>query len=235
MLDLLLPAKPAFQPSAFSGLVADYDPGQLARLTFNGAKVASLGNAWAPGTPAALAQATSALQPLFIGAACNGRAALQFDATTYIKAAFTLAQPCTVLLVARSDSFVTSKNFCDGGTTGDSMDVLTTTNAGGGAGPNRVGMYAGANYANPQTIIDGTWYVICAVFNGASSFLEVSGVQGAAANAGSGTPGGLSLGAGPTGLFALACSIARACVWNTALTSAQVSEAVRRARAQYRI
>lgn len=235
MLDLLLPAKPAFQPSAFSGLVADYDPGQLARLTFNGAKVASLGNAWAPGTPAALAQATSALQPLFIGAACNGRAALQFDATTYIKAAFTLAQPCTVLLVARSDSFVSSRVFCDGAAAGDTMDVLTTTNGGGGPGPNRVGLYAGASYVNPQTVVDMTWYAICAVFNGSSSFIEVNGAQGGTGSAGSATPGGLTLGASPLGAFGLACTIARACVWNTPLTSAQVSEAVRRARAQYRI
>ena len=234
MLDLLLFPKPAFRPSMFSGLVADYDPGQLGKITFNGSKVAALANAYAPGASVALAQGTSALQPLFIGSACNGAPALQFDSTTYVKALFTLAQPCTVLLVARSDSFVSSKNFCDGGTV-DGMDVLTTTNAGGGAGPNRVGLYSGTSYTNPQTIVDGTWYAICGVFNGASSLMEANGAQGAAANAGSNTPGGLTLGAEANGTNGLACSIARACVWNTALTSAQVSDAVRRARAQYRI
>ena len=234
MLDLLLFPKPAFRPSMFSGLVADYDPGQLGKITFNGSKVAALANAYAPGASVALAQGTSALQPLFIGSACNGAPALQFDSTTYVKALFTLAQPCTTLIVARSDTFVGSRQFADGNTQ-DTMDILTTTNAGGGSGPNRVGLYAGAAYANPQTIADGAWYAICGVFNGVSSFIEVSGAQGVASNAGSASPGGLTLGAGGSGGFGLACTIARACVWNTALTSAQVSDAVRRARAQYRI
>jgi hypothetical protein len=195
--------------------------------TFNGSKITTLRNAYAPGTSVALTQGTSALQPLYVGGACNGKPALQFDATTYIKAAFTLAQPATVLLVARCDTFVASRNFFDGGAQ-DAMIGITS------AGP-KVGMYSGVGYANALSFTTGIWFAASFVFNGASSIMNLNGTAGAAADVGSGTPGGLSLGASPLGNFGLACTIARTCVYNVAFTAAQAAESVRRLQAQYRV
>ena len=69
------------------------------------------------------------LTALDYGVAMAGLAkqgSLQFDGTTYIKAAWTQAQPVSILLVARCDTFVSSRDFCDGGATTDSDDFLGT-------------------------------------------------------------------------------------------------------------
>jgi len=121
-----------------------------------------------------------------------GSAQMLFDGTAgYMKAAFTLAQPTTVYLVGKQITWVDNRYLIDGLTGSRSVIRQTVSTP-------RLGLYAGAALDTVSGWAVGAAGVITAVFNGASSSLQVDGNAPLSGNAGTQSANGLTVGALPT-------------------------------------
>lgn len=133
-------------------------------------------------------QATEAYKPLYKGRDANGRAAVLFDGSNdYMDAAGvpSTAQPTTVALVFKQTVSGGVRHIIDGITA--RQVVYTFANA--------VTAYAGSSRAItvPLTIPTG-WMMMVGVFNGASSFFRVNGLQTTPATPGTGAMQGIRIG-----------------------------------------
>lgn len=120
----------------------------------------------------------------------NGYPSIRFDGVDDIlQALYTLAQPQTVLLVAKQlviGGANTHDFICSGG---DDYAGLAQDDA------PRHYLYKGLNATlGTGVVIDSQWGLLTLVFNGTSNALRVNGVQESTYDAAAGDPGGLTLG-----------------------------------------
>lgn len=138
-----------------------------------------------------LVQATGSAQPT---AQADG--SVLFDGSNdYMNtAAFALAQPLTVYLVMKQVTWggAGQAHFIDGAAN-NTMAIWAE-----GSTP-AIDAYAGARIGNNYNLAVDTWGVVCAVFNGASSLLQVDDTTPTTGDCGSGIAGGIALGAAYAG------------------------------------
>lgn len=116
------------------------------------------------------------------------RASVFFDgAAHYMKATFTLNQPETVYLVVKQVSWTGTDVIMDGNGYASMLLEQRT------ASP-RIDQYGGAYAGNVSDLTVGARGVICSVFNGASSSLQINLNTAATGNAGAANGGGFTLG-----------------------------------------
>lgn len=136
------------------------------------------------GNSNALLQGTDAKRP-----ALQGDGTILFNGTShFLKCnAFTLVQPETIYLVFKQVSWTDADHICNG----DSANVALFQS---GFTP-RLSMFAGSSTGNNTNLAVGTYGVVAAVFNGASSLTQVNNTAPSTGNAGASNPGGFTLGA----------------------------------------
>ncbi len=107
--------------------------------------------------------------------------------------AFTLNQPETVYFLIKQITWGNDLRFCDGNS---NFTMLVNQQT---ATP-QISMYAtGAQVANNSNLALNTWGVVAAVFNGASSSLQVNNTTATTGYPGAGNAGGFTLGANSDG------------------------------------
>lgn len=160
--------------------VADYQAG----IGLTGTTNAS---AWANqlGSAGPLVQASGPNQP-----SIESDGSLLFDgAAQFIKtAAFTLAQPATFYLVLKQVAWADNTYIFDGNTSASMALTPRTTTP-------QVQLYAGALSNTNSDLTVGAYAVVTALFNGASSILNVNSGTDATGNPGAQAADGFTLGA----------------------------------------
>lgn len=142
-----------------------------------------------------LYQGTAANRPAYTAATGAGtgqnRLFMTFDGTNdYLKSAlFPLSQPETVYLVTRQITWTSNDYFYDGGT----GLTMVLAQASPGSSP-QIQSYAGTAGPVSTAFAVGTIGVVAAVYNGVNSPLRVNRNLTAAANVGTNTPNGFTLG-----------------------------------------
>jgi hypothetical protein len=148
-----------------------------------------------------LTQGTGASRPVLKLAIQNGRPVVRFDGTNdFLTRAFTLAQPAYFALVAKAISGSNTSRFTDGGVL-NGLALFVN-----GAIPN-INLYFGTSIACPVTMNAGTFYVVEVLASGASSYAKLNGGTASTGSPGTLAPGGLTLGANPSGGSAIAADI----------------------------
>lgn len=191
---LLKPPSCRSPTARLAGLVgADFLPSQLPDLAawFRfGRGITSSGGAvsqWNDdsGNARHLLQATGANQPTL-----QSDGSILFDGSNdYLKCvAFTLAQPATVYWLGKQVTWTVSAALF-GGDTANTLDVTNT-----GSSPN-VLMNAGSSAATNTNLALDVYAALAAVYNGASSLLQVNNTTATTGNAASAAAGGFTLGA----------------------------------------
>jgi hypothetical protein len=215
-----------------AGLLADYDPDKWKRVTLVSGAVSALAperGAWP-----ALVQNTAGDRPLYNAAGLAGYATVTFDGVSdYLKTALfavSQAHPFTVYLVMRQISWTAADVFMDGNVNG-SNGVRQF-----GTAPQilmRSGGVQGAPTAGPAI---GTWAVLVAVFNGATSSLRINLGTAAAQAVAATNLDALTLGrlGGTAGSFAH-WEMARAGFFSGAHDAATQDPIIGRLARQYRI
>ncbi len=163
-------------------------------------------------------QATATQFPLYQTAGLNSKASVRFDGVNdrLVSSAFTLAQPCTIVIVGYGS--VAGGYYVDG-TTGNSRVVVHDTGT-------TVGVYAGTAFITTPVANMTTPRFYLGHFNGASSFMRQNSTEGATGNAGAAVEtAGLTIGdygatvsGGP-----LNGDIAMVAAYNKALSTAEKS------------
>ena len=113
---------------------------------------------------------------------------LLFDGSDdFIKAdAFTSNQPTTVYLVAKQITWTSGDYLIDGNTSDDNALICSSSEA-------NIWMWAGA-YGGYRDATLGTWFIITAQYNGASSMLQLNNADSTVADASTNNAGGFTLG-----------------------------------------
>jgi len=139
-------------------------------------------------------------RPLYKTAIKNGLPVFRYDGTNdRLHASFTLNQPCWMATAFQMRGAVTSNKEVWDGFTGASTIGGVTLDAG------IFRLYAGVGSGfSIGTIVADTWYVVIGVFNGASSVGYFNGTP-TSGNAGTGNPGGISMGARVNGATPAPC------------------------------
>lgn len=174
-------------------------------------------SAWADkrGVAISLTQASESARPT-VSTTPNGAAMVLFGGEQSLKATVTLAQPTEVLISARwNGAGEESPTLIDGATT-NSMRLFKGHDV-----PTTVGEFTTGGAADINcTVVDETWYVYDALFNGASSRLSIN--DGAVAvdtgDAGTTNGGGLTLACAGSGTYFGKVDIAEVLVVSRALT-----------------
>lgn len=173
-----------FTPSNLSNLEAWYRLGM-------GITIATGVSQWADqsGNARHLAQAATGNQPLL-----QGDNSLLFDGVDdqmKVTGGFTLNQPETVYLLMKQVSWTLNETFTDGNTSAK-MSIFQNT-----ATPT-IALFAGNTTGSNNNLAVGTYAAVAAVFNGASSFLQVNNTAATTGNAGAANAGGFSIGCDAT-------------------------------------
>lgn len=157
--------------------VVDFNPSDFAETSTNGATAVSstTGETWTLNStgakPAQIVKSASLL-----GDGTNHKMAT---------ANFTLDQPFTRFIVARQISWTAGDYLCSG--TAGAAGITQVT------GTPKIGLSAGAVVADNTGAVLGSKVIIAAVFNGASSSLQVNAATATTGDPGAGNPGGLSI------------------------------------------
>ena len=164
-----------------------------------------------------LVQATGANQPVVTNSAINGLPAITFDGTNdFIKKAFTLAQPATVFIVFRQNTWTLNDQLYDGNG-GDTM-ILSQS---GGASPS-LRIYGGAAYLTPTSdLAVGVFGLASAVYSGVSSSFQINNGTTVSGSGGSASPGGMTVAAGASGSFCADISVAEIIVMAATATAGE--------------
>ena len=197
-------------PDKISGLKAWWKADSLG-LT-DGTAVSSWGDSSASGI--ALTQATSANQPIFKTNIINGQPVVRFDGSNdRLRAASTLglSQPNTIFIVVGNWNSSTAGNLVDVAT-GDGARQLVAYDTGVA-----LGFYAGTGFVSDAPATHPGYICISALFNGASSTINVNGTQVLTGNPGSNGLGQPTIGS--DGGNAFGGDIAEIIVFNRALTA----------------
>lgn len=158
-------------------LAVDFNPADFAETSTNGATAVSsgTGEAWTlNSTGAKPAQIVKSASLLGDG-----------TASKMATANFTLDQPFTEYIVVRQISW-TAGDFLTSGTAGAAGVTQRT-------GTPKIGLNAGSGVADNSDAALGSKVIVTAVFNGASSSLQVNAGTATTGDPGAGNPGGLSL------------------------------------------
>ena len=168
------------------------------------------------GEAAFAAPAADANRPTFVAAGLNGRPVVKFDGTNdRLKAAFTLAQPYTRVMVWRHRSAHDNNHVMADGNT----DVTAYLNF---VSANTLRMYAGSGGPSVSGLSNDTWYTSAEVYDGAlNSTLRLNGGAAAEGGPGAGNPGGLTFGSQSNGDYFTDCDLAYVLVWDRALAAAE--------------
>src|SRR5690348_15932843 len=131
-----------------------------------------------------LLQATDTYRP-----ALQADGSILFDgADNYLKCnAFTLNQPETIYLRLKQVTWTTAEYFCDGNAT--ATGAVLQAAAGSPASP-QIELRAGGVIGPNSDLAIGSYGVVCAVINGASSVLVVDSGAAVTGNAGASNMGG---------------------------------------------
>jgi hypothetical protein len=134
-------------------------------------------------------QASGGAQP-----ALQAGGTILFDGTSdfMATAGFTLVQPFTRYFRIKQVTWTSGDYFCDGGALNTGVVFQT------GVSPS-LSLFAGGPAAANAALAVGAWGSAAAVFNGASSVLQIDATT-ATGNPSTGNPGGLTLGASFGGL-----------------------------------
>lgn len=160
----------------------------------------------------------------------TNRPALQSDGSilfdgvdNYLKCnAFTLNQPTTIYLLMKQITWTAYDAFCDGNTNG----TLNVYQFGPTQSP-EIGLYAGsAEVANNSNLPLGSYGVVAAVFNGASSLLQVNSTTATTGNPGSVNAGGFILGANATPTAYTNVQVKEVIIYAAAHTTAQLKAVI---------
>lgn len=128
-----------------------------------------------------LAQASGTSQP-----AVQGDGSLLFDGSNdAMTATFTLNQPCSIYLRTMVVTYASGRYLVSGGTNYSTIYMNGTTPT--------IMAYAGSNSAGNNDMTVGAKKSVGAVFNGASSVLQVSGGAATTGNFGAINAGGITL------------------------------------------
>ena len=118
-----------------------------------------------------------------------GSPSLLFDGTAHTMAmATTLIQPETIYMVGRQVSWTSTEAIFDGAALASGELIQTTATP-------QLNITAGSSVAANTNLAVGTYGVITAVFNGASSSLQIDGNVATTGNAGAANMSGFTLGA----------------------------------------
>jgi len=164
-----------------------------------------------------LVQGVAISQPTVATNAINGRPGITFDGNDFLVATFALAQPVSVLLVMKQTTWVSGSYLMDGVTTLDSMQISQFT-----ATPN-LRMFAGLSLSGNTDLAINTYGVVTAIFNGASSSLQVGNGTLLSGNAGAASPGGITLGSSQAGTFGAVMQVAEMVVMGASITAGELT------------
>lgn len=135
-----------------------------------------------------LLQATGAAQPV-----ADGKGGITCDGVaTFMQATFTLAQPYVIAALVNQVSWTSTNVIMDGVTNNTAAIVQTTTTP-------QLNLNAGSSACAQTGATLGQWKSLIAVGNGANCALFAESLTGATGNAGTGGPGGITLGASGDG------------------------------------
>jgi hypothetical protein len=135
-----------------------------------------------------LIQGTGADQPVYSGSGTS--ALITFNGTSqWLRAVFTLNQPCTLFYVVRQITWVNGHYLIDG-SGGDQMNIQDFSST------PQILLFAGGGVSVTNTgLTVGSMKVVCGVFNGASSTLSVNDNTKGTGSAGTANPAGITVGA----------------------------------------
>lgn len=138
-----------------------------------------------------LLQATGANQP-----AADGKGGITCDGSaTFMQAAFTLANGCTIGYLLNQVAWTSGNVIADGGTSGAGVNgALVQT-----SGSPQLNLNCGSAACPATGAVIGKWITVIAVCNTTSSFLFTEQVSATAGSAGSNALGGITLGASADG------------------------------------
>ena len=213
--------RPTFTPASIAGLTlwlkadvgAYQDSGGTTPCT-NGTTVAVWKDQSGNGNDAS--QVTGAARPTFTTGELNGLPGVVFNDSppTYLAtSAFSLPQPCTVAFLAKTLNGSILQYYADG-TSLNTRNVLLDPN------DTTMSLYAGA-VASATTPAQTSFFAAIAVFNNASSVINVMGTETTGLNPGATNGAGVTVGAGAGGTSALKGPMVEVVAYNSALTSGQ--------------
>lgn len=177
-----------------------------------------------------LNQVTLGRQPTVISSEINGYPGLIFDGVDdYLQTSFTLVQPETVFIIVKMLSWTLNDQIIDGAA-GDSMLLQES---GGGTDPIR--LYGGAFLGPSLDLPVGNLGLITAIYNGASSLLQINNATIFSGNGGTASASGFTIGAGAGGSFNAHIVIAEAIVLSGAATNNEINLMKAYAKNRYNI
>lgn len=182
-------------------------------LTIAGGKVSR----WADfsGNKNDLLQATGSAQP-----AADGKGGITCDgAATFMQAAFTLGNGCTIGYLLNQVAWTSGNVIADGGTSGTGVNgaLVQTT------GTPQLNLNCGTAACPTTGAAIGKWVTAIVVANGTTSFLYVEEVADTSGNAGTNGLGGVTLGASSDGSTKFGnCSFREVVVFNSGFDDTRV-------------
>lgn len=192
---LRVPGGSRWLPSALGSSVIVWFHAERSTITIV-TGVSEISNLGSDGAALKAVQATTTKQPAWLAAATpNGKHALDFDGTNdAMKTAqrgAALAQPFTLIAVAKSDVTIAGKTMIDGDNNAGNRTAIMRD---AGAPANVYQGYAGS-FVNSQTTTLTDWHGIVVEFNGASSRVILDNGTPATGTIGAETYRGTTLGA----------------------------------------
>lgn len=212
-LQIAAPSTPAVFNPANYGTVAGWYDATVGLLDSGGATISADGalvTTWVDQS-AAGNNLTAANTPTAKNSIQNGKRVVRFNGTANrMGKAFTLAQPCTIAIVAAYGNAWTSGNnaLCAGNSTAGQLYRSAATG---------INLNAGSAFS-ASLATQTSWHIYVAVVNGASSVIAIDNVE-TTGNAGATAVGGFTLGANGAGGNLAACDISEAIVFSNALSS----------------
>lgn len=188
--------KPVFRPSLTVKRGGAFGPAQIKALSPAawyrwgvGITVATGVSSWADqsGNGRDLLQATGGSQPTK-----QADNSILFDGVAqFLKSSFTLNQPETVYGLLQQVSWTSGNEIWSGGASDNTMDIRQTT---GGASPSIAFPVAVDPTAANTNLAVGAYGVLVAVYNGASSLIQVNNTTPTTGDYGAANSGGITLG-----------------------------------------
>lgn len=147
----------------------------------------------------------------------------------FLQALFTLNQPNTTLAVFKQVTWTSNHYLFDGG-------ALNTQVIQQATGSPQIKLYAGSSLSNSSDFTLGTYKVLGAVVNGASSQYQANLGTAVTGNAGANNAGGLTVGASGDGSSSFGnIQVKAAVVCNSALSQARLNQLIRSMMHQYNV
>lgn len=211
---LMRPLATGFNPKSIENLAGWWDFNDTSTVTVQTGISAVTDKS---GNGRTLLQTTTNNQPAWTASVINGKYAAVFDGVNdTLSASFTLAQPITVFCVGRWINSTNTNQLFDGKSAGNTMRFFILNSP-------QCALYAGAQLSSVNTTLNShaVWET---VFNGTSSSIVRNGTSIASGNAGTASPGGITLSMFGNGSSnPTASEIAAVLIYSATLTASQAS------------